>query len=129
MGCGSCGTGGCGSGAGSIGGCSSGACGTDACPSMHVFDWLNDLSIGQPTVTYDLVEVTFKAGRKGIYRNTQNLPLQTGDFVLVGADRGRKGRPQGDAGEQAAKEGRHRDRGPVDPRDAHSGDTSSITTS
>ncbi len=55
---------------------------------MHVFDWLNDLGIDQPKATYDLVEVTFKAGRKGIYRNIQDLDIQTGDFVLVAADRG-----------------------------------------
>ena len=55
---------------------------------MQVFDWLNDLSIDQPKVTYDLVEVTFKARRKGIYRNTQSLTLHTGDFVIVAADRG-----------------------------------------
>ena len=55
---------------------------------MHVFDWLNDLGIDHATVTYDLVEVTFKAGRKGIYRNTRQLALQTGDFVIVAADRG-----------------------------------------
>ncbi len=69
-------------------GCASGGCGTDACPAMHVFDWLNDLGIDHARVTYDLVEVTFKAGRKGIYRNTRALSLQTGDFVIVAADRG-----------------------------------------
>ncbi len=55
---------------------------------MHVFDWLNDLGIDQPKATYDLVEVTFKAGRKGVYRNVQDLDVQTGDFVIVAADRG-----------------------------------------
>ncbi|MCH8913530.1 MAG: Signal peptidase-like protein, partial [Planctomycetes bacterium] len=66
--------------------CSSGGCGTGACPTMHVFDWLTDLGIDQPT--YDLVEITFKAGRKGIYRNVRDLEIQTGDFVIVIADRG-----------------------------------------
>ena len=85
----SCGTGGCGSGGcGTGGGCSSGGCGTGACPAMHVYDWLADLSSGQQAVMYDLVEVTFKAGRKGIYRNTRQLDVQTGDFVVVEADRG-----------------------------------------
>lgn len=55
---------------------------------MHVFDWLNDFAVDQPNVAYDLVEVTFKAGRKGIYRNVQHLDLQIGDFVIVVADRG-----------------------------------------
>ncbi len=79
----SCGSGGCASG----GGCS-GGCGTGACPALHVYDWLSDLGTGRPELTYDLVEVVFKAGRKGIYRNTQALDLQTGDFVVVAADRG-----------------------------------------
>lgn len=55
---------------------------------MHVFDWLNDIGISAPPVVYDLVEVTFKGGRKGFYRNTRDLDLQTGDFVIVEADRG-----------------------------------------
>ena len=86
MGCGSCSSGG--SGGCGTGGCSSGGCGTGACPTMHVFDWLNDLGIDQPKATYDLVEVTFKAGRKGIYRNVRDLEIQTGDFAIVIADRG-----------------------------------------
>ena len=55
---------------------------------MHVYDWLNDLAPAPPETTFDLVEVTFKAGRKGLYRNTHRLDLQTGDFVIVQADRG-----------------------------------------
>jgi len=55
---------------------------------MHVFDWLNDIGVNQPAVVYDLIEVTFKNGRKGIYRNTRDLDVQTGDFVIVQADRG-----------------------------------------
>lgn len=55
---------------------------------MHVYDWLNEIGITEPPVLYDLVEVTFKAGRKGIYRNTRELDMQVGDFVIVQADRG-----------------------------------------
>lgn len=55
---------------------------------MHVFDWLNEIGVSAPPVIYDLVEVTFKGGRKGFYRNTRELDLQTGDFVIVEADRG-----------------------------------------
>lgn len=55
---------------------------------MHVFDWLNDLGIGGPPVIYDIVEVAFKGGRRGFYKNTQNFDVQTGDFVVVKADRG-----------------------------------------
>ena len=55
---------------------------------MHVYDWLNEIGVSEPPVLYDLVEVTFKAGRNGIYRNTRELDLQVGDFVIVQADRG-----------------------------------------
>lgn len=91
MGCGSCGTGGgCGAGCGGNGGCGSksGRQGTAACPAMHVFDWLNEIGITAPPVIYDIVEVTFKGGRKGFYQNAGNLDLQTGDYVIVEADRG-----------------------------------------
>lgn len=96
MSCGNCGTGGasggCSSGGCSTGGCGSsggdGACGTDSCPAMHVYDWLNEIGVSEPPVLYDLVEVTFKARRKGIFRNTRELDLHVGDFVIVQADRG-----------------------------------------
>lgn len=55
---------------------------------MHVFDWLNDIGIGGDPVEYDVVEVVFKGGRKGFYRNTRQLFIQTGDFIIVDADRG-----------------------------------------
>ena len=55
---------------------------------MHVYDWLNDLDVLDAPVVYEDVEVTFKGGRKGFYANTQRLDLQTGDFVVVEADRG-----------------------------------------
>lgn len=55
---------------------------------MHVYDWLTDLGIASPSVTYDVVEVAFKGARKGFYRNSQGLDLQTGDYVIVTADRG-----------------------------------------
>lgn len=55
---------------------------------MHVFDWLGDLGVGGPSVSYPVVEVTFKGGRKDYYRDTRGLEVQTGDFVIVEADRG-----------------------------------------
>ena len=55
---------------------------------MHVYDWLTDLTLEAARPAFDLVEVVFKGRRKGIYRNTRRLDLQTGDFVLVEADRG-----------------------------------------
>lgn len=92
MGCGSCALKAvCGtreSGCGGNGGCGSSRKGTSACPSMHVYDWLTDMNVASPKMTYDLVEVTFKGGRKGFYRNKAALDLQTGDYVIVAADRG-----------------------------------------
>jgi cell fate regulator YaaT (PSP1 superfamily) len=38
--------------------------------------------------SYPVVEVQFKGGRKEFYRNSQELTIQTGDHVLVEADRG-----------------------------------------
>lgn len=88
MSCGSCGSGGgCGTGDSGCSGCSTKA-GTTACPAMHVYDWLGDLGVGGPSVSYPLVEVMFKNGRKDFYRNVSELDLQTGDFVIVEADRG-----------------------------------------
>lgn len=55
---------------------------------MHVFDWLADLGVQSPSISYPIVEVTFKGGRKGFYRNAGTLDLETGDFVIVEADRG-----------------------------------------
>jgi len=85
MGCssGACSGGGC-----SSGGCSSGGCSSGGCPALHVYDWLIDLGIGGAPVVYEMVEVSFKGGRKGFYRNSRSLDLQTGDHVIVEADRG-----------------------------------------
>ena len=46
------------------------------------------MGMEQPSTLYDLVEVVFKGERKGIYRNTRELDLRTGDYVIVQADRG-----------------------------------------
>lgn len=55
---------------------------------MHVFDWLNEIGISAPPPVYEVVEVSFKGGRKGFYQNVNSLDLQTGDYVIVEADRG-----------------------------------------
>ena len=86
MGC----TSGCQSGGGcSSGGCSSGGCasgGCQSCPLVHAYDWLADVQpMGEEV---EEVEVVFKGGRKGFYRNTKQLDIQTGDYVIVEADRG-----------------------------------------
>jgi cell fate regulator YaaT (PSP1 superfamily) len=36
----------------------------------------------------EIIEVSFKGGRKGFYKNSGNLDIETGDYVIVEADRG-----------------------------------------
>ncbi len=74
MGCGSCGTSG--------GGCSSGGCG-----KMDVHDWLGNMSLPEDQ-KYTIIEVSFKGGRKGYYRNVDRLDLVTGDNVVIEASPG-----------------------------------------
>jgi cell fate regulator YaaT (PSP1 superfamily) len=48
---------------------------------MNVFDWLSNMDV--PTsMRYDVVEVKFKGGRKEYFRNSNQLELYTGDFVV-----------------------------------------------
>lgn len=54
---------------------------------MHVYDWLADMGIDHPGED-EVVEVIFKGGRKGFYRNPGRLTLHSGDYVIVEADRG-----------------------------------------
>ncbi|NNE71214.1 MAG: Signal peptidase-like protein [Rhodothermales bacterium] len=80
MACESCGSGG-------TGGCSSGDCGTDACPSNQPADWLTDMGSPPESEWFPIIEVGFKGGRKAFYR-CDLRDVQTGDHVLVEADRG-----------------------------------------
>lgn len=79
---------GCSTGARSSG-CASGGCSSGgACPAMFVFDWLTEARSGIVSSTFEIVEVTFKGGRTGFFSNTSQKELQTGDQVVVEADRG-----------------------------------------
>jgi cell fate regulator YaaT (PSP1 superfamily) len=81
MSCKSCATGGCGSSDKTVGGCkNNGACGTGGCNKMNVFDWLSDMDVPSGK-QFDVVEVKFKGGRKEFFRNTNKLPITTGDYV------------------------------------------------
>lgn len=53
---------------------------------LHSFNWLADIPGGY--ADSDLVEVTFKNTRKGVFRNSTNLPLKIGDMVAVEASPG-----------------------------------------
>jgi cell fate regulator YaaT (PSP1 superfamily) len=84
MSCKSCSTGGCGTLGtnGKTAGCkNNGACGTGGCNKMNVFDWLSDMDVPL-SEQFDVVEVKFKGGRKEYLRNTNQLTLHTGDFVV-----------------------------------------------
>lgn len=74
-------------GCGNKGYCSSGTCG-----KMGVFNWLANMRLPDNQTPFDGVEVRFKNGRKHIYKNSNKLPLYTGDVVVVeggpGADVG-----------------------------------------
>ena len=80
MACSSCGTksGGC-----SPAGCkSNGTCGTSGCNALNVYDWFKDMDLPDGYKPFDIVEVRFKGSRKEFFRNTHNLDLYTGDYVV-----------------------------------------------
>ena len=63
------------------GNCSSGSCGT-----FTVFDWLSDISNSKIT-PFKIVEVRFKNGRKGYYRNNE-LNASRGDTIITESEKG-----------------------------------------
>lgn len=66
-----------------VSGCkNNGACGTGGCNKMNVFDWLSNMDMPVQD-KFPVVEVRFKNGRKDFYRNTDKLPLTTGDAIIV----------------------------------------------
>jgi len=83
MACGSNGTCGCSGGSlGGYGGCN------DSCPSVQIFDWLPESSKSGGYDHCTLVEVAFKGRRRKVYQNNRNLPVRTGDEIIVSAQRG-----------------------------------------
>jgi cell fate regulator YaaT (PSP1 superfamily) len=74
----------CGSGKkGTVSGCqNNGACQTGGCNKMNVFDWLSNMDMPAEN-RFEVVEVRFKGGRKDFFRNSEKLPLTTGDAVVV----------------------------------------------
>lgn len=84
MGCSSCSSGGCSTNhtQGCGGGCSSGGCN-----KMNSFDWLANMDLPADQ-KFNIVEVRFKNGSKGFYRNSSRLDLVTGEPVIVEAQSG-----------------------------------------
>jgi cell fate regulator YaaT (PSP1 superfamily) len=62
---------------------SNGACADGSCDKLNVFDWLANMELPASQKPFDMVEVRFKNGRKGFYRNTKELSLSMGDVVAV----------------------------------------------
>lgn len=62
---------------------SNGNCATGGCERMSVFDWLNDIEVPVGSKPFDCIEVSFKNGRKEFFRNSKNLPIYTGDTIVV----------------------------------------------
>jgi cell fate regulator YaaT (PSP1 superfamily) len=55
---------------------------------LTVFDWLEGVALPTGQTAFDVVEVRFKANRKGFYRGSSQLEIQVGDVVVLDADHG-----------------------------------------
>ncbi len=62
---------------------SNGNCASGGCERMSVYNWLADLPSPNGKKGFDVVEVSFKNGRKGFYRNDKSFLLYKGDSVVV----------------------------------------------
>lgn len=81
MSCASCGI------DGSQGCKNNGHCQSGGCNKLNTFDWLSNMDM--PALhRFDVVEVRFKNGRKGFYRNDKKLDIVTGDAVVVDVPNG-----------------------------------------
>ena len=54
---------------------------------MNSFDWLAEMDVPAHEV-FDVAEIRFKAGRKGFFRNTNQLDISTGEAVIVDVPNG-----------------------------------------
>jgi cell fate regulator YaaT (PSP1 superfamily) len=55
---------------------------------MTVFDWLEGIALPTGASPFGIVEMRFKANRKGFYRVSSGLEVQVGDVVCVDTDPG-----------------------------------------
>jgi cell fate regulator YaaT (PSP1 superfamily) len=65
-----------------------GTCSTGGCDKLTVFDWLGNMTLPGHQKEFDHVEIRFKNGRKGYFKNTKNLPIHIGCTVAVEAKSG-----------------------------------------
>jgi cell fate regulator YaaT (PSP1 superfamily) len=80
MGCGTCSTN---TGSVSAGCKSNGTCGTSGCNKLNVYDWLAGMQLPENQKPFNIIEVQFKGTRKEYFRNTEYLPVRSGDMVAV----------------------------------------------
>lgn len=67
---------------------SNGNCGVGGCGSLTVFDWLEGIALPAGQKAFDIVEVRFKANRKGFFRRSSKFEVQVGDVVVLDAEHG-----------------------------------------
>ncbi len=67
---------------------SNGNCGVGGCGSLTVFDWLEGVALPSGQRPFDVVEVRFKANRKGFFRKPSTMDAHVGDVVVLDADHG-----------------------------------------
>lgn len=65
-----------------------GSCHTLSCDKLSVFDWLSNMNLPDAQTHFDIYEVRFKNGRKEYFRNSEKLPLCTGEAVAVETKQG-----------------------------------------
>ena len=65
-----------------------GSCLTNGCNQRSVYNWLSDFDTLQPA-QQNVVELSFKNGRKDFGLNSNKLPLQVGDLVLISTSHGK----------------------------------------
>lgn len=68
-------------------GCSTGGSGC-SCNKKNVYDWLSNMTYPAHFRPFDIVEVRFKNGRKGYFKNASNLTISVGDIIAVEASPG-----------------------------------------
>ncbi|MBO74801.1 MAG: hypothetical protein CMD33_05985 [Flavobacteriales bacterium] len=67
---------------------SNGKCGVEGCGPLTVFDWLEGVALPSGQRPFDVVEVRFKANRKGFFRKPSKIDVHVGDVVVLDADHG-----------------------------------------
>lgn len=65
-----------------------GNCGNGGCSKLSVFNWLGNMNLPSNIAPFPAVEIRFKNGRKGFFKNELNVSLYEGEVVVVDAEKG-----------------------------------------